>query len=189
MSIGKTFVVIQPPDIEPLSLAEAKDHLNELSGEHDNKILNLISSARKDLEKNTGRVLITQTIKLMLDAFDDVVLIPRTPVQSIESITYLDADGAEQSLLSTDYRLDVESTPARLTPAHGKSWPSTMPVNNAVSISFIAGYGNSGSDIEEPLKQAMKLYLTKMYDLDSRVGRYLDDAINSIYSDYCDPSR
>ncbi|MBV2138568.1 MAG: phage head-tail connector protein [Candidatus Thiodiazotropha sp. (ex Ctena orbiculata)] len=175
-------IVVTEPVKEPLSLAEAKDHLNELESEHDSKINGLIKAARLEAERQTGRALINQTLQVALDKFSQVIELPMPPLKSVESITYVDPDGNTQTLGVSVYRVDIKSTPGRVTLADGQSWPDILPVASSIVIEFIAGYGNEGGDVPESIRQGMRLYLTKHYDLDARVGAYLDQAIKSSFN-------
>lgn len=104
----------------------------------------LIASARQHAETILKRYLITQTIDLYLDCFDEwEIKLP--PLQSVSAITYVDNDGATQTIDSTDYLVDAVSVPARITPAYGKVWPVARYQNNAIKIRFIAGYGSASA--------------------------------------------
>ena len=78
---------------------------------------------------------------------------PLPPLQSITSITYLDANGVSQILAPSAYRVDAVSSPGRVTPAYGTSWPDTYPVSNAVVIRFIAGYGDAAENVPVKIRQ------------------------------------
>lgn len=168
---------MQPPQLEPLTLVEAKNHLNEIDTEHDASIDILIKAARVAAEDYTGRACITQTLQITRDQFDSVIELPRPPLQSAESITYVDLGGVVRTLDTNIYLVDNRSTPGRVTLADGQVWPDVLQVSSAVVIEFIAGYGDGVDDVPESIRQAMRLYLTKYYDLDARVGDYLDQAI------------
>jgi hypothetical protein len=63
---------------------------------------------------------------------------------------------------ASDYVLDAACEPARLTPAFGKTWPSTLPQMGAVSVTFDAGYGTA-SAVPEGLKSWIKLRVGSLY--------------------------
>lgn len=156
--------VVTAPAEEPVSLAEAKTHLRVEHDDDDAYISALISAARESAEQYLHRALITQTLKMSLDAFPAVIRLPRSPVQSITSIQYVDDAGETQTLDASDYRLDKESIVARIEPAYGETWPTTRPVSNAVTVTFVAGYG-AASAVPAPVKQAMKLHIGTYYDI------------------------
>lgn len=122
----------------------------------------LIASARQHAETLLKRYLITQTIDLYLDFFDDwEIKLP--PLQSVSAITYVDTDGATQTLSAANYLVDAASTPARITPAYGEVWPTTRYQNNAVKIRFIAGYG-AASAVPQCIKNWMLMRIKTLYE-------------------------
>ncbi len=170
--------LVTPPAGEPVSLAEAKQHLRVDGGDDDLLIGSLITAARQAAETKTGRQLITARWKLLLDAFPGplmqsasgasfslpghAILLAKCPVQSVVSIEYLDMNGTTQVMPASDYVLDAACEPARLTPAFGKTWPPTLPQMGAVSVTFDAGYGTA-SAVPEGLKSWIKLRVGSLY--------------------------
>lgn len=171
--------LVTPPAGEPVSLADAKQHLRVDGGDDDLLIGSLITAARQAAETKTGRQLITARWKLVLDAFPGpslmqsasgasfslpghAILLAKCPVQSVVSIEYLDINGTTQVMPASDYVLDAACEPARLTPAFGKTWPPTLPQTGAVSVTFDAGYGTA-SAVPEGLKSWIKLRVGSLY--------------------------
>ena len=153
------------PASEPVSLAEAKLHLKIESTDtgEDKLIERLITAARRRAEVSTGRTLVTQTWTLALDSFPGgVIEVPRPPLSSVASITYIDPEGATQTLAADRYRVDAQREPGRLTPAWDESWPPTRPVSNAVEVEFVAGYGDPGK-VPEDMRQALLLIVGRYY--------------------------
>jgi hypothetical protein len=68
------------------------------------------------------------------------IVIPMSPLQTIDSIKYYDSDGVFQTLAANAYLVDTASEPARVTPAVGLTWPSTQSRINSVEITFTAGF-------------------------------------------------
>ena len=134
--------LVTPPAGEPVSLAEAKQHLRVDGGDDDLLIGSLITAARQAAETKTGRQLITARWKLLLDAFPGplmqsatgasfslpghAILLAKCPVQSVVSIEYMDMNGATQVMPAGDYVLDVACEPARITPVFGKTVPEGL---------------------------------------------------------------
>ena len=90
--------------------------------------------------------------------------IPLPPLQSITSITYLDAAGSLQTLAPSAYRVDAVSTPGRVTPAYGTTWPATYPVTNAVVIRFKAGFGDTAAAVPIKIIQWIKAMVGSMWE-------------------------
>lgn len=125
----------------------------------------LIASARIAAETRLHRKLITQTLDAYFDEFpDDYPFEFRLPpLQSVTSITYVDNNGDTQTLAADQYLVDAKSAPARIAPAYGVSWPSTLNQNNAVIIRFVAGYGVA-SAVPDCVKHWMLMRIKTLWD-------------------------
>lgn len=157
--------LVTAPTTEPLTVQEVKDHLRILDSDEDSLLYTYITAARQFVENQTRRALITQTWDLKLDEFpkfDEVIELPKSPIQSVTSITYTDENGDSQTL-STAIE-DLTSIPARLTPAYQLDWPTTRDIINAVTIRYVAGYGDSASDVPMALRHAIKLCIGHLYE-------------------------
>lgn len=121
----------------------------------------LIMAARDYVENFTRRALLEQTWRLTLDAFpaEDEIELPRPNLLSVESVTYIDTDGASQPLATTEYEADTATLPGRIRLKYEKSWPSTRAQANAVTITFKAGYGASAASVPEAIRAAIKLLI------------------------------
>lgn len=161
MSYGLS--VVSSPAEEPVTTEAAKAHLRVEHNADDSYIGGLVSAARGWVEARCRRALVTQTLRMSLDSFPPVIRLPRSPVQSVAQIQYVDLGGATQTLDASKYRLDSESLVPRITPAYGDSWPPTQAVTNAVTVTFVAGYGGAAA-VPEELKQAIKLLVGTYYD-------------------------
>ncbi len=166
---------IVDPSIEPVSLEEARAHLNvTASGSpathaDDDLIESLIQAAREWCETFTGRAFIEQTWQIKLDSFPHKFRLPRPPLMSVTSIQYVDTAGDTQTLATSVYRVDSDSEPGRVTLEHGQVWPSTLNVTNAVTLTYQAGYdsGSSPQDaskVPRAVKQAILLMVGNMYE-------------------------
>jgi len=125
----------------------------------------LIASARASAEQELRRPLITQTLDAYFDDFPTEspheILLP--PIQSVTSITYMDSDGATQTLAASGYTVDARSYPARVVPAYGESWPSTRDQVNAVTVRFVAGYGPA-SAVPQCVKSWMLIRIRTLWE-------------------------
>lgn len=158
-----TITTVQPL-IEPITLQEAKDHLN-FDGSLDDALIEfIIKTAREMVENLTGRALITRTLELTTDCFSDVMELPKPMLQSVPNVTYIDTNGAAQTLSTSVYDVDVKSTPGAVRLAYGQSWPSIRSVYNAVTITYTAGYGDNAQDVPSPLRSAMLLIIGHLYE-------------------------
>lgn len=128
------------PTAEPITLAEAKLHLRYDLSTEDDAISECIQAAREEAEQLTGRAIGEQTMVLKLDHFPAEILLERPPLISVDSVQYLDAAGALQTIDNGDYSVDERNTESWIVPAYGFYWPATYPAANAVTVTFRGGY-------------------------------------------------
>jgi hypothetical protein len=62
-----------------------------------------------------------------------------------------------------DFLYDNITCPGRIFPMPGQSWPPVLYVPNAVSIHYIAGYGNDGTAVPATLRSAMRILISEGY--------------------------
>jgi uncharacterized phiE125 gp8 family phage protein len=182
--------LVTPPSAEPLTLVTAKAHLR-LTATDDDTLINtvLIPAVRERAELATRRQLITATWALKLDAFPGGWLagavgrrawwgldpsqgyfldVPKPPLQSITSITYVDTAGATQTWGSSNYLVDAPTGPrcarGRIAPVYGVVWPFTQAQINALTVLFPCGYGNDETAVPALLKAAMLMDLGTLYE-------------------------
>jgi uncharacterized phiE125 gp8 family phage protein len=158
---------VTPPATEPISLADAKTHLRVEHDADDTYITALIAAARQNAESHLWRTLITTTYDLQLQAWpaDDVINLPRAPLQSVTSVIYTDTAGNSSTLDASTYHVSTAGAPGRITLAHGASWPSDdLRTADAIVVRFVAGYGDSSTDVPQPIVQAMLLQIGDLYE-------------------------
>jgi len=161
--------LVTPPASEPISLAEAKAFLRVEHAEDDALITSLIEAARQRAELIAdSRQLITATWELVLPEFpanNGAIELPRPPLQSVSSLTYYDAGGNQQTLTEgSDYVVDTDGEPGRVRPAPDTYWPIAAHREDAVTVRFVAGYGDTGSDVPAGLRAGMLLWISHHYD-------------------------
>lgn len=95
--------------------------------------------ARVDGPAGIGFAMLEQTWIKAMHHFPATILLPGAPIKSVSSITYVDGDGAEQTMNEADYRVDIAVEPARIEPAFGTSWPTARSVAGAVKVEYVLG--------------------------------------------------
>lgn len=150
------------PATEPITTAEAKEHLRVDTSTEDDFIDDLIQASREYVEEDCGISLVEQTWVQHFPKFRSTLLLARPPALTLVSLKYLDEDGAEQTVATpTDlYRLDTVSLPSRLLEAVDADFPDILAADDAVRVAFTAGY----STVPESLRAALKLVLAAIYE-------------------------
>lgn len=81
---------------------------------------------------------------------------------SVTSVKYLDGNGTQQTIASSDYLLDVVSVPGRVRLAYGASWPAHREQWDAVRVRYVVGW--AVASVPQPIKQALLLLVSQMYE-------------------------
>lgn len=163
---------------EPLTTSEAKAQLRVSGSGEDTLIDNLVKTARSLFEERTGRSILNQTWVLKLDSWFSCdgqspwISLPRGPVASITSIQYVDSAGATQTWSSGDYQTDLSGDIARVAPAYGEVWPTARYQMNAITITYVAGYGaNAAAALAtgragefKAIQQALLIAIANMFE-------------------------
>lgn len=157
------------PSTEPVTLPDVLAAIGYEDNDKDSLVNSYIAAARQYCEDFTNRQFVTATWTLTLDRFPSsvgVIHLPRPPLSSITSITYLDSAGDLQTLDAADYIFDDGTDPhrARVTPAYGETWPSTQWRINAVTIVYVAGYGAAAA-VPDGLKAAIYMLVGHWFDM------------------------
>lgn len=171
--------LVTPPAAEPITLAQAKNHLKVDIADDDVLITTLITAAREACEAFIHGSIITQTWRVSYDGFPststDSIAIPIEPLQSVSSFQWIDQNHTVTSMtvatpgpgpfLSTDYLLDSDHEPARLVPPPGNAWPgvSLWPVS-PVQVTVVAGFGVDGTKCPQSYINGMLMCIAHWYE-------------------------
>lgn len=160
------------PTILPVSIEEVYAHakIADRSLETLTLVDRLIRLATETAEAITRRALLTQTWTLKGRDFpaDDFILLPRPPLQSVTSITYVDPHGATQTLSSSDYTADTTHDPGRVVLNYGESWPSVRGHHNDVTITYVAGW-TAAASVPQTIRQAILMLCNHWYDYPTEI--------------------
>lgn len=150
------------PAAEPVTAAELKKQLEIATSDtaHDTHVARLIKAARRVVERETRRALITQTWKLTGPGFPVGMYnlwLPRPPLKTLTHVKYYDTAGVQQTWSSSEYLVITTSTPGRVDLHPDYTWPTTQASrDNAVEIQYVAGYGDTSADVPEEFRQAVQ---------------------------------
>ena len=158
--------VITPPAIEPVIMQQARDHLRVDHSEDDPVIADMLMAARVYCEAVTWRAFITQTIELYLAGFPRVIQAPRPRLQTVTSIKYMDVDGNEQTVDAGQYEVEAKGEPGSICLKSGNTWPAVQVGHpQPVTVRFVAGYGDTADTVPAPVRAAILIKLTDLYEM------------------------
>ena len=152
------------PALEPVTLAEATAFLRVDDGAEDGLIATLITAARLNIESTTGRALLAQSWRVVLDCWpaDRRVRLPVSPLIGLTAVTAYDADGAAHALGPAQFQ--TEATPARLlVPQTIDGMPVTRE-RQGIEVDYEAGFGGAATDVPADLRQALLVLVGSWFE-------------------------
>lgn len=161
-------VLVTPPSGDVVDLDTARAHLRVAGSDDDMLIAAQVAGLMAYLDGwggILGRCLITQTWREDFSCWPGLRIPLRLkPVQSVTSINYYDSDGVQQTWPASNYRLHPLHGGHYVAVVDGVSLPSIAVRDDAVQITYLAGYGERTDDVPEDIRRAMLLLLGDLYE-------------------------
>lgn len=184
--------LITPPASEPVTAAELRAWLRGVPDE-DDVLEELIKAAREFVEQSTNRALMQQTRRFTMDrwpvhhasmgdwdgvregavaaATPKAIDLPIGPLISIDEVRTFADDGTPSIVPASIYFADTaRDDVGGIALNGGNSWPVPGRQVNGIEIDYVAGYGESASDVPSPLKLAIKQMAAHYYENREAVG-------------------
>lgn len=156
-------ILLAPPVVEPISLAEAKDFLRVETADEDPLIAALIAAGRIHVERQSGIALIAQSWRLVLDCWPEAgrIAVRPVPLKALAAARVFDFDGEARAVDLQAFVVDASTSTLAFIP-----WILPMPTRIAAGIELdvIAGFGDTAADVPEPLRQAVRLLVAHWYE-------------------------
>jgi uncharacterized phiE125 gp8 family phage protein len=162
-----------PPAVEPVTLSEAKAHLRVDTTTDDAYIGSLITAAREWCEQYLDRTLVHTQWVMRFDRFPpdgthDIEL-PRPPMASAGTatavaLTFTFENGTTSTYSTASYRVDRDGVPGTVKTLYGQTWPPHLQDDNAISVTWWAGYGSSGTSVPAAIRHAMLMLVGMWYE-------------------------
>lgn len=183
----KSVSVTASSDNRAILLFDMKRFLRVDGAGDDDIIGSYIDTATEAVQQYLRQAILTQTFVFKADGFtegygDDRLLalgpgvhtasrpyvlgggetldLPFPPLQSVTSIVTYDRGNNASTYSASRYRVDLTS--GRIYLNEGETWPSDLRAQDAVEVTYVAGYG-SGS-IPTPILEAIRMYVQSMYE-------------------------
>lgn len=153
---------ILQPAAEPLTLAQAKQHLKVEYSEEDDVIRSLLTAAREQAEHRMGRSIMPCTWCLTLPGFpsERTIGLPWPEILEVTAVTYYNEAGVQQTWPASNYFL--ANAERLLCLENGLSWPACQTRPDAVSITYQAGWENA-DHVPSSVTAWIKLALADMF--------------------------
>lgn len=183
----KSAYVTASNDTLPISLSDMKVYLRVDGTADDDLIIAYINTAVEAIKQYTRRAIKTETFVFKADGFadangDDRLLqlgpgvhtgsrpyilgggealdLPFPPLQSVTSVVTYDRGNNALTFSASLYGVDLQS--GRIYLNEGETWPSDLRAQDAVQVTYVAGYGSAS--VPAPILQAIRLHVSGMYD-------------------------
>lgn len=180
------------PALEPVALDVAKAHLRVVDSEEDGLIAGYILAARQFCENETRRPFVTRTYDFTIDGnwpndligcrWSQRIRLPVAPVSAVSSITYVDGNGAMQTLDGSLYVLLGNEDKAYIEPPYGVTWPTVRDQAAAITVRFVAGW--AAHLVPWPLRQAICFQVEVMLDRNPAQNSLLEGARDALMQPY-----
>lgn len=169
---------IVEPQVEPITIEEARSQcqIDADITAHDADLNRFIKAAREASEAYCKRSWVEQRWRISASQFDrdcypndQGVKLPMGPVIRVNSVTYLDSDGARTEMDAANYYVNNDDEPAYLFPAYSVVWPYGRVQAGAVQVEYTAGYQSAGSPagadtVPELARQAMLMLVSHWFN-------------------------
>ncbi len=159
-----TPLLLDGPAQEPVGLPALKEHLRIDGSDEDGLLAALVVASRLIVEAQSGRLLISQTWRIILDAWPPggIIHLPFGPVQRIAAARVIDAAGAEVAVQAGALALDARSDPPRIRVVAALPHPGSP--FNGVEIDIVAGFGDAPAAVPAPLVQAVTMLAARWFE-------------------------
>lgn len=178
--------LVDGPQLEPISLVEAKAWLRVDGTEEDSLIQALIVSARLIVEAEIGRVLLAQNWRLIGDAWPPGENIPVKigKVISVAGGRVFPAEGAPELMNSGDFAIERGAEQDAILPLRR---PAPGRSRSGIEIDLRLGFGEMGTAVPEPLRLAIRQLVTHSFEQrgdETAPGRGLPPHVASLLQPY-----
>jgi uncharacterized phiE125 gp8 family phage protein len=158
-------IFVSGPAVEPITLADMKAYLRVDQDEaaQDDLISGLIKAARLTVEAASRRILIEQHWRVVLDRWprDGVILLPLSPLISVDAIRITGATGTVTDLPDDVFEVDALSEPPRIIVSGS---PEPGRPRNGISIELRAGFGTHADAVPATLKLAIRILVAHWFE-------------------------
>lgn len=167
-----SLTLVTAPTTEPVTLEEAKAHLRLDTDDDDALVRSLIVTARKWVEGQTHRALLTTVYDQYIDGGYPYrhemphIRLEANPVKSVASFQYETGASPMPTLAANQYVAVCRDHHSYIAPAYGATWPTVRVVPESIKIRFTAGY----TTVPEPLKHAVLMLIAHWYENRETLG-------------------
>lgn len=168
----------------PVELGEIKNYCRVDHTEDDYLLNDLIRTATNILEEYLDKTFITNQYTVQYEVeprFIDALWLPKEPLQSIDEFRYYNDDNTFNIWPSSEYYVDTRTS--RIVANDGFVMPSADRQFIAYEVDYVAGYGDTPTDIPESIRTAIRQYVAMLYE-NREVGSVIPDVVKHMIHPY-----
>lgn len=156
-------LLLAGPAAEPWTVADLKSFLRVEHDADDAVIASLLTAARAQIEAWTGKMLLAQRWRLVLDAWprDGRIVLRGGPLRSLIAVRSYDERGYAHGLDLDSFVLDLAGGVIASPP-----WALPEPGRDVagIELDLELGYGTAPDDVPAPLRHAVRTLVAQWYD-------------------------
>lgn len=170
-------ILLTPPAAEAVTLAEAKLYLRIDAADEDELVRTLVSAARLLIEAASGRLLIHQTWRLVLDGWpaNGTARLPLAPVSQIVAARVFNAQGVPTIVAASALSLETGADPPAIWVQAAVAGPGRAMAG--IEIDVLAGFGDAPAAVPEPFRQAILMMVARWYEQRGDAGQRGDASL------------
>lgn len=160
-----------------VSMAEAQAYARIETGEEEALLAGLVRSASALCEAFTGQVLVARPFEEVLPAGAQWQRLGLTPVQAIEQVAAVSADGSATVLAAGEFEIDIDS--------RGDGWVR-LPnaADRKIRVRGRAGIAADPNGVPEPLRQGILRLIAHLFASRDGSGGEPPAAVTALWRPY-----
>jgi len=157
---------VAAPSADVLSLADAKAHMKVDTSDEDSLISAYVAAATSLIDGDgwLGRAMITQDWAQWVNQAPGWVRLSMGPFQELVSVQYYDVDNVLQTATLSDFETRKQGDFVICKPKEDFEWPAAETRQDAIKITYRAGWGDVATDVPPDLVAAIKLMTSHLYE-------------------------
>lgn len=154
------------PAVLPVSISEVKAQARIDFADDDLFVSSLVSAAVSylDGQGELGRAMITQTWAQYESQAPGWVRLRMGPFQALQSVEYWDKDGVLQTATLDDFETRLHNDFVICKPKENREWPTADTRQDAIKITYTAGFGDAPSDVPMGIRHAIMMLAAHWYE-------------------------
>jgi uncharacterized phiE125 gp8 family phage protein len=130
---------VSAPATEPISAVNAKAHARIDGTDEDTLVALYIAAARDHVERYCGVRFAERTaVAIKCGSWADFIQLPEAPVASVSGITYIDTEGATQTLSTDVYEVRADGLDCSIVLKYNQVWPS-IQLGSRITVTATIG--------------------------------------------------